>query len=53
MKRSHAALVMTTGLVFAGSALAQTLDKVINVGSLGDQSGISVSVLNGLVAARV
>src|SRR5271154_7505333 len=40
MKRSIAALVMTTSLVLAGSALAQTLDKVVKVGSLGDQSGL-------------
>ena len=46
MKRSLAAFVMTTSLVFAGSALiaggasAQTMDKVVKVGSLGDQSGI-------------
>src|SRR5271156_4070938 len=40
MKRSIATLVMTTSLVLAGSALAQTLDKVVKVGSLGDQSGL-------------
>src|SRR4051812_11135976 len=46
MKRSLAALVMTTSLVFAGHALfaggacAQTMDKVVKVGSLGDQSGL-------------
>ena len=46
MKRSLAALVMTTSLVlagnalFAGGALAQTMDKVVKVGSLGDQSGL-------------
>src|SRR3954467_5422994 len=46
MKRSIAALVMITSLVFAGSALfaggasAQTMDKVVKVGSLGDQSGL-------------
>src|SRR5271156_825162 len=40
MKRSIAALVMTTSLVLGGSALAQTLDKVVKVGSLGDQSGL-------------
>src|SRR5215475_12175334 len=40
MKRSIAALVMTTSLVFAGSASAQTMDKVVKVGSLGDQSGL-------------
>ncbi|GKQ49503.1 ABC transporter substrate-binding protein [Bradyrhizobium sp. Ce-3] len=40
MKRSIAALIMTTGLVFAGSASAQTMDKVAKVGALGDQSGL-------------
>ena len=39
MKRFIAALLLTTGLVFAGSALAQEkLDKVARVGALGDQS---------------
>jgi ABC-type branched-subunit amino acid transport system substrate-binding protein len=40
MKRSIAALLMTTGLIFAGTASAQTMDKVVKVGSLGDQSGL-------------
>src|ERR1700730_12684882 len=41
MKRSIAALVLTTVLVFAGGALAQgKLDKVVKVGSLCDQSGL-------------
>jgi hypothetical protein len=50
MKRSIGAVVLTTGLVFAGGffaggfasgALAQgKLDKVVKVGSLGDQSGL-------------
>jgi branched-chain amino acid transport system substrate-binding protein len=40
MKRSIAALVTTTCLVFAGTASAQTMDKVVKVGSLGDQSGL-------------
>src|SRR4249919_2507264 len=44
MKRSSAALVMTSSLVFAGSAWAQTLDKVIKVGSLGDQSGLYADI---------
>ncbi|WP_374708049.1 ABC transporter substrate-binding protein [Bradyrhizobium sp. RD5-C2] len=34
------ALVMTTSLVLAGSASAQTMDKVAKVGALGDQSGL-------------
>jgi hypothetical protein len=40
MKRSIAAVVLTAGLIFSGGALAQTLDKVVKVGSLGDQSGL-------------
>jgi ABC-type branched-subunit amino acid transport system substrate-binding protein len=45
MKRSIATLVLATGLatglMFAGGALAQSkLDKVVKVGSLGDQSGL-------------
>src|SRR3979490_2374020 len=39
MKRSIAALVLTASLVIAGGGLAQgKLDKVVKVGSLGDQS---------------
>ena len=44
MKRSIAALVMTTSLVLAASAFAQTLDKVVKVGSLGDQSGLYADI---------
>src|SRR5882672_9148946 len=44
MKRSIAAVVVTTSLVFAGSALAQTRDKVVKVGSLGDQSGLYADI---------
>src|SRR3982751_1860599 len=44
MKRSIAALVMTTSLIFAGSAFAQTLDKVVKIGSLGDQSGLYADI---------
>jgi branched-chain amino acid transport system substrate-binding protein len=44
MKRSIAALVVTTTLVFATSAFAQTLDKVVKVGSLGDQSGLYADI---------
>src|SRR6186713_2490631 len=44
MKRSIAALVMTTSLVLATSAFAQTLDKVVKVGSLGDQSGLYADI---------
>ncbi|MHC2437348.1 ABC transporter substrate-binding protein [Bradyrhizobium sp. USDA 4451] len=40
MKHSIAALIMTTSLVFAGAASAQTMDKVAKVGALGDQSGL-------------
>jgi branched-chain amino acid transport system substrate-binding protein len=45
MKRSIAALVLTTSLVVAGSALAQSkLDKVVKVGSLGDQSSLYADI---------
>src|ERR1700712_1020078 len=44
MKRSIAALVMTSSLVLAGGALAQTMDKVVKVGSLGDQSGLYADI---------
>jgi branched-chain amino acid transport system substrate-binding protein len=41
MKQLVAALLLTTGLVFAGGASAQEkLDKVVKVGALGDQSGL-------------
>src|ERR1700754_560033 len=40
MKRSIAILMMTAGLAFAGAASAQTMDKVVKVGALGDQSGL-------------
>ncbi|QPF87518.1 ABC transporter substrate-binding protein [Bradyrhizobium genosp. L] len=40
MKHRIAALVITTSLAFAGHASAQTMDKVVRVGSLGDQSGL-------------
>jgi branched-chain amino acid transport system substrate-binding protein len=32
--------MMTAGLAFAGAASAQTMDKVVKVGALGDQSGL-------------
>src|SRR5947209_20194103 len=45
MKRSIAAVVLTTSLVFAGPALTQgKLDKVVKVGSLGDQSGLYADI---------
>src|ERR1700757_1916593 len=40
MKRSSAALLATAALVWATGASAQTMDKVVKVGSLGDQSGL-------------
>ena len=43
-KRTMAALVLTSSLVFAGTASAQTLDKVVRVGSLGDQSGLYADI---------
>jgi len=45
MKRSIAALALSTCLVFTGGALAQEkLDKVVKVGSLGDQSGLYADI---------
>src|SRR5689334_23705522 len=44
MKRSLAALALTTSLVFAGGGFAQTLDKNVKVGSLGDQSGLYADI---------
>src|SRR3979490_1612715 len=45
MKRSIAALVLTASLVIAGGGLAQgKLDKVVKVGSLGDQSGLYADI---------
>src|SRR6202047_4378409 len=43
MKRSIAALVMTTSLL-GGAAFAQTMDKVVKVGSLGGQSGLYADI---------
>jgi len=40
MKRSIAALAAATSLMISGSAPAQTMDKVVKVGALGDQSGL-------------
>jgi branched-chain amino acid transport system substrate-binding protein len=40
MKRSIAALMMTASLALAGTASAQTMDKVVKIGALGDQSGL-------------
>src|SRR6478752_5851062 len=44
MKRLIAALVTTTSLVFAAGAPAQTMDKMVKVGSLGDQSGLYADI---------
>jgi branched-chain amino acid transport system substrate-binding protein len=39
MKRSFASALLV-GVFFAGSAFAQTLDKTVRIGSLGDQSSL-------------
>src|SRR3954449_9423650 len=44
MKRSLAALALTTSMVIAGGAYAQTMDKNVKVGSLGDQSGLYADI---------
>ena len=43
-KRSIAVLALTTSLMLTGSAFAQTLDKIVKVGSLGDQSGLYADI---------
>jgi branched-chain amino acid transport system substrate-binding protein len=56
MKQLVAALLLTTGLVFAGGALAQEkLDKVVKVGALGDQSGLyqDIGGPGSIVAAQM
>ena len=55
MKRSIAALMMSASLALAGSASAQTMDKVVKVGSLGDQSGLysDIGGLGSTVAAQM
>ena len=45
MKRSIAGLVLIGSLVVAGGALAQQApDKVVKIGSLGDQSGLYADI---------
>src|SRR5258707_662771 len=44
MERLIAAVVTTTSLVFAAGAPAQTMDKMVKVGSLGDQSGLYADI---------
>src|SRR3954468_9435482 len=44
MKRSIASLVFAGNALFAGGASAQTMDKVVKVGSLGDQSGLYADI---------
>ncbi|WP_409337838.1 ABC transporter substrate-binding protein [Afipia sp. P52-10] len=48
-------LVVTSALVFAGSAFAQTLDKNVKIGSLGDQAGIYADIggAGSIVAAQM
>jgi len=55
MKRSIAALMMTASLALAGTASAQTMDKVVKVGSLGDQSGLysDIGGPGSMVAAQM
>ena len=44
MKRSLAILTMTSALVMASSAFAQTMDKVVKIGSLGDQASLYADI---------
>jgi branched-chain amino acid transport system substrate-binding protein len=48
-------LVVTSALVFAGCAFAQTLDKNVKIGSLGDQAGIYADIggAGSIVAAQM
>src|ERR1700754_2707900 len=55
MKRSIAILMMTAGLAFAGAASAQTMDKVVKIGSLGDMSSLYADIggAGSVVAAQM
>lgn len=44
LEKSLAMLSMTTALVFAGSAFAQTMDKNVKIGALGDQSSLYAAI---------
>src|SRR3954451_20715862 len=44
MKRLLTMLTVTTALVTAGSALAQTMDKNVKIGSLGDQASLYADI---------
>jgi branched-chain amino acid transport system substrate-binding protein len=44
MKRSLAILTLTSALVMASSAFAQTMDKVVKIGSLGDQASLYADI---------
>jgi len=44
MKRSLAMLTLTSALVMAPSAFAQTMDKVVKIGSLGDQASLYADI---------
>ncbi len=44
MRRSSAIVVLATALFAAGSAFAQTMDKNVKIGSLGDQSSLYADI---------
>ena len=44
MKRSLSLLALSSALVFAGSAFAQTMDKNVKIGSLGDQASLYADI---------
>jgi branched-chain amino acid transport system substrate-binding protein len=44
MRRSSAIMVLTTALFAAGGAVAQTMDKNVKIGSLGDQSSLYADI---------
>jgi branched-chain amino acid transport system substrate-binding protein len=55
MKKTLAVLAATTALVFAGGAIAQTMDKNVKIGSLGDQASLYADVggAGSIVAAQM
>ncbi len=55
MRKSLSMLAMTSALVFAGSAFAQTMDKNVKIGSLGDQASLYADIggAGSVVAAQM
>ena len=55
MRKTLAVLAATTALVFAGGAIAQTMDKNVKIGSLGDQASLYADIggAGSIVAAQM